>query len=206
LSLVALSESTADEAAIRILVEAIKGAPVTWFAPTKWRNRGWPAVLRELPVVIQHLHYQTDATGLVVVVDTNSSPPHEVVHRTRANPECRLCALQAKVEQTIANLTPRLNRPVLRVAFGVATPAIEAWYLAGKRPHPSEQAWIAEGPKSYSKMELKREAYGTDRPNLPLQTRRAEEEARRLAEDLGLLRANFPRGFGCFETGVAALA
>lgn len=69
-----LSESDADEAGIRVLVDAALG-----IAPhpleLRPRSRGWPAVKEVLPAVMRQLHYRTDALRLVVVADGNHSPP-----------------------------------------------------------------------------------------------------------------------------------
>jgi hypothetical protein len=203
--LVALSESPADEAAIRILTEAIRGGLLDWVEPPIWRSRGWPAVLQELPIVMRDLYYHTNATGLIVVVDTNSSPLHNPAHSAQPHPGCRLCALRETANATLAHVPARPGRPAFRVALGAATPAIEAWYLCGKKPHPSEAAWTAGGARSYDKNALKREAYGTDRPNLLLEMQRAVTEATRLAANLASLRTNFPNGFGVFESDVGAL-
>lgn len=203
--LVALSESPADEAAIRILVEAIRGTSLDWVESPPWRSRGWPAVVDELPIVIKHLHYLSDATGIVVVVDTNSSPLHEPEHNAEPQPTCRLCLLRAAVDRTLAQLTAIPGRSTIRVAVGVATPAIEAWYLSGKKPHPSEQAWAAGGGRPYDRNALKRAVYGTDRPSLPLEISCARAEVTRISVNLDSLRTSFPRGFGMLETGVLAL-
>jgi len=67
--LIALAESSADEAAIRILTEAIRGpGVVTWVEPPPTlRSRGWPAVVREnLPLVIRHAYYSSDAAGVIL--------------------------------------------------------------------------------------------------------------------------------------------
>jgi hypothetical protein len=48
----------------------------------------------------------------------------------------------------------------------------------------------------YTRRDLKWRTYGTMRPPLPLEIRRAEEEARRLAADIRLLELEFPTGFG----------
>ena len=60
-----LSESPPDEAAIAILVEAALDASVERVAGPPLRSRGWPSVRSILPVVIKHLHFRTDADGLV---------------------------------------------------------------------------------------------------------------------------------------------
>jgi len=205
--LVVLAESSADEAAIRILTEAIRGPGVIdWVEQPKFRSRGWPAVLREnLPVVIRYAHYQTDARAVIAVADTNNSILHTAAHTGHPNPDCRLCALQTAAQTILTQVTPVPGRPALSVALGVATPAIEAWYVCGNQPHPSEQKWIAGGARGYDNQSLKRAAYGVDRPGLGLMTQVAEMQARRLAGNLGLLRKDFPRGYGALETDVLGL-
>lgn len=75
-----LSESSADEAALRILTDAALGTATTLPDPLSLKSRGWASVPRILPAVISHLHYQTDCAGLVVVIDSNGSLPHEEGH------------------------------------------------------------------------------------------------------------------------------
>ena len=205
--LIALAESSADEAAIRILTEAIRGpGVVSWVEPPPTlRSRGWPAVVREnLPLVIRHAYYRTDATGVIVVADTNASVLHTTAHNGHPYPDCRLCVLRSAAAAEIGQLPQRTGRPPLRVAIGVATPAVEGWYLCGKWPHPSEAAWVAGGARSYDKRALKQATYGTDRPNLVMETHLAIEEAQRLAGNLELLRTHFQSGYGALETDILA--
>jgi len=162
-------------------------------------------VREQLPTVIRHLHYRSLARALIVVVDTNDSPLHEASHVDEPYADCRLCILRVIAETILAQLTPIARRPALRVAIGAATPAIEAWYLCGKTPNPSEQKWAAGGARGYDRQSLKRAAYGTDRASLPLMTSVAMAEAERLATNLGLLRTHFPLGFGALETDILAL-
>ena len=68
LKLALLSESPADEAALRVLVGAVLG-PFT-VVPPSLRARGWPSVEQVLPPILRHLHFRTEADGLVVVVDS----------------------------------------------------------------------------------------------------------------------------------------
>ena len=139
------------------------------------------------------------------VVDTNDSPLHDATHLGKPHADCRLCILRTIADTTLAQLAPIAGRPALRVALGAATPAIEAWYLCGKPPNPSERTWAAGGARGYDKQSLKRAAYGTDRANLPLMTTVAMAEAKRLSTNLGLLRVDFPRGFGALETDILAV-
>jgi hypothetical protein len=88
---------------------------------------------------------------------------------------------------------------MLKVALGAAVPAIEAWYLLGRRRGVTEAAWAA-GQRSrrlpYTRNQLKQWVYGTDRPSLALETQHAEAEARRLCTDLDQLAVAFPIGVG----------
>lgn len=85
-----LSESPADETAIRILAEACieRKSELVEF---NLRSRGWPSVQRLLPTVMKHLHYRTSADGLIVVVDSNRSPLHAPHHDAEPPTDCRLC-------------------------------------------------------------------------------------------------------------------
>jgi hypothetical protein len=196
-----LGESAADEGAIHILSAGILGRPTEPVAGPALRTRGWPSVASILPVVIKHLYYQTDAEGLIVVVDSNSSPVHEPGHEERsgADPLCRWCHLQQIVTETTVRLRSVPGRLPLKTAIGLAVPVIEAWYLSGIDPHVTEATWAQSarrGSMPYNKVSLKQTVYGTDRPPLDLERRRAVEEATRVARDLATLETTFPNGFG----------
>lgn len=196
------SESPADEAALRILVDALLGTETETVAPPRLRSRGWPSVLNMVPAVLRHMYYQTDADAMVVVVDTDSPPFHEPGHEVPGgrHDKCRLCQVRARVEDTRTTLKPVAGRSVLKTAIGVATLSMEAWYRCGLEAHVGEAAWAQESTQAsglrHRRLELKRKVYGTDRPSLELARRRAVEEARRLAQDLALLKKHFPNGFG----------
>lgn len=202
-----LSESSADEAAIRILVGGILGEPTHPISPPSLRSRGWPSVRQVLPTVLKHLHYHTDAEGLILVVDSNHSPVHQSAHDETggANPQCRLCQLREIVGRVLTHLTPVPNRPPIRTAVGLAVPAIEAWYRCGVDPHVTEAAWVLalqSGSYPYTTTSLKRAVYGTERYSLELETRCATEEAQRLAQNLNALEQMFPGGFGALASEV----
>jgi len=94
------------------------------------------------------------------------------------------------------------NRPPVRTAVGLAIPAIEAWLLCGRDPNVSEAAWIKGLPSKkepYSKNGLKKSVYGTDRPSRGTSRERGIEEASRLVQDLSLITAKFPYGFGTLK-------
>lgn len=194
-----LSESPADEAALRVLVGFVLGP--FQLVPPALRARGWPSVEQVLPAVLRHLHFHTDADGLVVVVDSDDSVVHDATHEVPGyhHPVCRLCRLRAVFRRTLRNLPPARGRTRVLRAVGLAVPAIEAWLLCGRDPAVTEAAWQegqARGRPPYTRLELKVRAYGTDRPGLPLQTRRAVEEVSRHRGDIRRLENDFPHGFG----------
>jgi hypothetical protein len=197
-----LSESPADEAAVRVLVEGVLQAPIQ-LVQAGLRARGWPNVVQVLPAVIRHLHFNTRADGLVVVVDADDSVVHTAEHEVPNyhHPLCRMCQIRAVFRRTAKRLPPAQGRMRVLRGVGVAVPAIEAWYLCGWDETVSEAAWLAgreRGVAPYTRRELKWRVYGTDRPSLPFETARAIEEVRRHQGDLRRLEADFPGGFGEF--------
>lgn len=195
-----LSESPADEAALRVLVEAVLREPLEP-VQSGLRARGWPNVVQILPAIARHLHFNTDADGLVVVVDADDSVIHTAAHEAPDyhHPLCRLCQVRAVFRRATKKLPPARGRAHLLRCVGVAVPAIEAWYLCGQDPSVSENAWIdgqQRGAPPYTRRELKWRVYGTERPSLPHETQRALEAVRRLRGDVRRLEADFPGGFG----------
>jgi hypothetical protein len=204
MKLAVLSESEADEAAIRILVEgllATQTEPPSG-APIEWRGRGKDALLTRLPGLLKGLQFQTDAEALVVVLDSDRSPVHLEAHNQpgEADPKCRLCKIRTIVAQAKNELRAR-GCVALKTGLGLAVPAIEAWYLVGRDPHVGESGWIIgqqSGKPPYTTKSLKEKVYGTDRPSLEFETARAVEEVRRIVGEgnLPLVSRHFPGGFG----------
>ncbi len=197
-----LSESPADEAALRVLVAALLPDALQYVGPG-YRARGWPNVGQVMPSVLRHLHFNTDAEALVVVVDSDDSVVHSPAHDAPGyfHPQCRMCQLRAIYRLTTRRLPPAQGRDRVVRAIGVAVPAIEAWYLCGRDATVSEAAWIEgqeRGRLPYDRADLKRRVYGTDRPSLVLQTAVAVREAERHRRDPRRLENDFP--------GFAALA
>jgi hypothetical protein len=195
-----LSESPADEAALRVLVGFVLGEPLQLVAPSL-RARGWPSVEQVLPPILRHLHFNTDAHGLVVVVDSDDSPVHTAAHEAPAyhHPLCRVCRLRAVFRRTLKNLPPARGRASPLRAVGLAVPAIEAWLLCGREDRVTEEAWVtgqATGHLPYTRRELKARVYGTTRPSLPLEIERAVAEVSRHRGDVRRLENDFPQGFG----------
>jgi hypothetical protein len=196
-----VSESSSDEAAVKILVDAIVGIDTEMFA-LRTRPHGWPHVLSLLPNIVTGLHYGTDVDALVVVVDSDESPVHQVSHEAlqAENPQCRLCRLRSTIGLALGGISAIANRTSLKTAAGLAVPAIEAWYRCGLDPHVNEATWIRQlaGERiTYNKRSLKMDVYGSDQPGLVAETDAAKVAATRLAEDLELLQRLFPIGFGC---------
>lgn len=208
-----LSESPADEAALRVLVAAVLRRPVTFVAPG-FRARGWPNVAQVMPAVLRHLHFNTDADALVVVVDADDSVVHAEEHDRPGyfHPHCRMCQLRAVYRQTVKRFPPMQGRERVVRAVGVAVPAIEAWYLCGRDESVTEAAWRIgreAGRTPYSRAELKLRVYGTDRPSLSHETALAVAEAERHRPDTRRLENDFP-GFaalaGDLRTGALPMA
>jgi hypothetical protein len=198
-----LSESPADEAAIRILVDGILGKQTQEVPSLSYRSRGWPFVIRVLPAVLKYLHYRTDADALVVIADSDDSPVHQSTHDQAGGEDlrCRLCQLRSIVYLETKRLTPVLGRNKIKSAIGLAVPAIEAWYLCGLDPQVNEAAWIRRLQSeriTYARRTLKKAIYGIERPTIRFETDRATEAAARLVADLSLLEKLFPNGFGSF--------
>jgi hypothetical protein len=195
-----LSESPADEAALHVLVGDVLGQPFENVRPTL-RARGWPSVEQVLPAVIRHLHFNTAADGLVVVVDSDDSVVHTAEHEATGyhHAFCRICRLRAVFRRATKNLPPAHGRERVLRAVGLCVPAIEAWLLCGRDTSVTEQAWLdgqASGQLPYTRRELKWRVYGTERPSLQHETKRAVQEVKRHHGDIRRLENDFPHGFG----------
>jgi hypothetical protein len=196
-----VSEYTADEAAIKILVDALLGIETDLVSPRKWRPRGWSHVLGLIPTIIKDLHYYSDAIGFVIVVDSDESPVHSRSHEISEAGEsrCRLCQLRRIVTKEFRDLSTMSTKGTLKYALGLAVPAIEAWYRCGLDPHVTEAEWTRklQGERlTFSKRSLKHSAYGSDRVSTFDRTEVAKHAAQRLANDLDQLEKAFPNGFG----------
>jgi hypothetical protein len=201
------SESPADEQAVRVLVEAVLGRPTNPVSLAGLRSRGWPAVLRTLPTIIRQLHYHGDADGLVVVADSDDSPIHDPSHEVEgaAARDCRLCQIRSQIAAVQRQLTPVSSRPPLKVAAGLAVPAIEAWLLVGSDVHVTELAWsrsLSSTSRPYTRRDLKRRLYGAEPVPLKTETEHMIKQANRLAADLSPLMTHFPIGFGALADAV----
>jgi hypothetical protein len=207
IKLAVLSESSADEAAIRILVDGLHGTATEPVEIPPLRTRGWPSALVILPTVIKHLFYQTDADALAVVVDSDRTPIHASGHEKPGGTsnKCRLCQVRECANLTLNQIRSRPGGRPLKVAVGLAAPCIEAWYRCGRDPHVTEANWsVALQSKQYPYdcKRLKEAVYGTDRASLETERRAAVVEAQRLAQNPAELEKWFPNGFGPFAREV----
>jgi len=190
-----LSESVADGAALRIFVDRILGLRTTPVLDPSLGAKGYSKVLTSLPSVIKSLYFRGTAYGLVVVVDSNHSSLRSPGGKNR---------LQLLEEISgAAQPKPRGSPPraPLRLAIGVAAPAIEAWLLCKRDLAIHEQAWeqgLASKSDPYSKQQLKKLLYGVAFPSLALETAKMTEAASELALDISHLERQFPIGFGTF--------
>ena len=204
-----LSESPADETALRVLVAAVLRQDPKFVAPG-YRARGWPNVAQLMPAVLRHLHFNTDTDALVVVVDSDDSVVHTERHDAPDyfHPHCRMCQLRAVYRQTTKKLPKAHGRDRMLRMIGVAVPAVEAWYLCGRDEGVTEQAWIhgqERGQLPYTRAQLKVRVYGTDRPSLPHETACAVREVQRHRQDPRRLEHDFP-GFAALARDLRAAA
>jgi len=191
-----VSESPADEAAIKILVDAILGQETELVSSPRLRPKGWPQVLQLLPIIFKALHYNTDAEGIAVVVDSDNSSVHLLDHPAdqECHSECRVCLLRSCLRTSWLRVSPIANRVAIRTAVGVAVPAIEAWYRCGHDPHVNEARWIGKlsgEPINFSKQSLKVDVYGSEQPGLHAETTAAVDAAHRLTNNVQRLSQFF---------------
>ena len=193
-------ESPADQAAMAVFTEGILGeprSPSTW----TWRLTVCTGVFNGLDGVFRGVHYNSDAEGLIVVVDCDDSVLHDSAHDALpgGGDRCRLCKLRKIIARAQRQLKPRQGGPELKVAVGLTVPTIEAWYLVGKNHEVGEAAWrvgLANGRPPFTRPQLKKMVYSTERPSVELQTECAVREARRIITDMNAIETAFPTGFG----------
>ena len=179
-------ESSADRVALAVFAEGILGKPPEPINKDL-EAHGVTGVLSALDGVFRGVHFNSDAEGLIIVVDSDDTELHEMHHDPLkvAGGGCRFCQIRNIITRAQNQLRPRQDRPELKVAIGLAVPTIEAWYLVGKNPQVGEAAWKVglAGRPPFTRQQLKKLVYGTDRPSLELETECAEREARRLIKE-----------------------
>jgi hypothetical protein len=192
-------ESPADQAALAVFTEGILGEPPESINMDLGAH-SVPGFFSALDGVFRGIHYNSDAEGLVIVVDCDNSELHDLSHdKPGEGDRCRFCQARKIIAQARKQLKARKGRPELKVAIGLAVPAIEAWYLVGKEHEVGEAAWragLAARKPPFTTPKLKQLVYGTDRPSLEHETERAVAEARRIIDDIKAIETAFPAGFG----------
>ena len=188
-----LSESAADEAALRILVDAVLGVKTTPVQNLPLRARGYHAVRDALEAIIKFVHFRTNADGLVVVVDSNHT---SLATSTGPN---RLREFRELIGKVQPGLRSRSGQPALRIAVGIASPAIEAWLLCRRDGQISEAAWelgIKNRQEPYSKLVLKQRVVGSQYWSGDMRLQKMTEAVTEVAADISELEKRFPLGFG----------
>ncbi|MHB8736909.1 MAG: hypothetical protein ACYC6M_16520 [Terriglobales bacterium] len=193
-------ESPVDRAAMAVFTEGLLGAPPEPIS-MDLEGRSVPAFFSALGGVFRGVHFNSDAEGLIVVVDCDDTELHVPAHDAipGGGEGCRLCQARKIIAQARKQLKPRQGRPELKVAIGLAVPAIEAWYLVGKNHQVGEAAWntgLAAGRPPFTRPQLKKLVYGLDRPSLEHMTECAVREARRIILNIEAIETAFPAGFG----------
>src|SRR5262249_42325788 len=190
----------ADQAALAIFTEGILGQapePINM----DLEARSVPGFFAALDGVFRGVHFISDADALVVLVDCDNTEPHHSAHDEpgKVVENCRLCKIRKTISKARSQVKARQGSPALRIAVGLAVPAIEAWYLVGKNHQVGEAAWrtgLTSGKPPFATVNLKVEVYGTERPSLEHETDCAVREARRVIADLSAIETAFPDGFG----------
>jgi hypothetical protein len=136
---------------------------------------------------------------LIVVVDSDETAAHDRSHEDAGyvHSDCRCCLLHSTI-QGLQKQLPARAKASLKIAVGLAVPAIEAWYQCGIDVHSTEARFMREDPNTLYELrrELKRKTYGSvPAPGVTLR-RKAVEECTRLAKDLDMFERLFPIGFG----------
>src|SRR2546423_9484202 len=118
--LAVLSESSADEAAIRIIVRGILDREIQDISvESSLRAGGWPGIRSLLPVIIPRLHYNSDAEALALIVDSDTSTIHQPSHNDLTQVgSCRSCDLHHVARRLLLKLNPLPHKEMLKIAIG----------------------------------------------------------------------------------------
>lgn len=191
-----LSESPTDEAVVRILAQAVLGYELELHQPRlSVRVGGWTQLISTASLVIRQCYFNShDVDGLIVVLDSDDTLVVDTNHQL--HPDARLTQLRRELRNLCAELNAKALRSPLRLAIGMAVPSLEAWLRCGVDPQVNEAAWCrAQQTRqfAYDRKQLKIDKYGSTR-NIDFTI--ATANARRLAQDIQILRRHFPIGFG----------
>ena len=191
------SESPPDQAALAVVTEGVLGEPPEP-VDVDLQAHGFGGLLKSLGAVFRGLYYHSDADALVIVLDSDDTALHDRSHDDlpAGGENCRLCEARAIIKLAKKRMKSMPARADLKVAIGLAVPAIEAWYLAGRDHQVGESACLQHGRSVYTRHKLKQLVYGSDRAAQEMMTECAVREARRIIANLKCIEDAFPAGFG----------
>lgn len=197
-----LGESPADELLAQRIVEHVLKVTVT-VEPFRQRTHGWTQVVSRIPNVVRQLHFNSDAIGLIVVIDADQTEVHSSTHPQSGNTNCRVCQGNSLWSSTIQHVGPRFNGQPLQFAIACPVPALEGWLLWGKDKTVGEAGWINGQKQSqfpYNKLNLKTRVYNTERPSIDDEKHAVETEFARILRDsqFDSMCQAFPQGLGRF--------
>lgn len=188
-----ISEAQTDEQVVKVLAQAVLNREISVYQPPfRRRALGWSSVIPTVKTVIRYAYFQDrQIDGLIAVMDSD-----DTVFDPPDSPLSRLHQMQADVAQLLDNLNARHLRSPLRIALGLAVPALEAWLRCGIDPQVNEAAWhtaMQTQKYPFNRKSLKHDVYGSTRR---VSTQIAVAHAQRLAKDTQALEVEFPIGFG----------
>ena len=200
-------ESKSDDVILRHLIEGILEEKIEEKdVGKKLQFRSSSHLVKNLPVVIRSVHYNSDAEFLVIASDSDDTPVHIAEHDINENEKCHICLLR-KIVDKLLNEFQSGGQEILKIAVGVSVPAIEAWLLFGKNPHVSENYWIRfqnSEKITYTRKKLKKELYGGEHIPENIRIETAKKAIQRIVENdlLSDLENAFPQGFGSLSNEV----
>src|SRR6266852_3197067 len=101
-------EQQADQAAMAVFTEGILGEPPEPIN-IPLEARSVPAFFSALDGVFRGVHYNSDAEGLIIVVDCDKTALHDLAHDATGggDEDCRLCQARKIITKARKQLRPR---------------------------------------------------------------------------------------------------
>lgn len=160
------TEDRSDERVLSIVLSRVLGTEVVPYEiPFLVERGGWTKALELAPRVARQVHY-SDATGAVFAIDNDAGDPlHDAGHANQTG--CRHCQLVAAARVDEVRLWPREPLQPLRFVFVVPVRTIETWALLSRATAPSWDP-LKFGSTPNERRALKRQLFGTDRPDTEL--------------------------------------
>ncbi len=158
-----------------------------------------PGFFSALNSVFRGVHYNSDADGLVIVVDADHTELHDPSHDTNTAKDCRYCQASNIIQRARTQLQPRIGRPELKVAIGVTLPSIRSWVIVWQIDEVGEAAWktsLASGKRLFTSQNLKKWCTARIAPRSNWRRNVRSRETLRIRENLKSIEDAFPIGFG----------